>query len=432
MVKTSWPQLLKDYIIQRIVDALGIVDNNQNFYIMSTNNNGKATKFNPIYGLTIIGVLFFAIILSASIMGVFKGYEPYQQLTAAMLSVAATGVITAMLLYFQRKQQEQLNREQREFQEKQEKNQNEFQVKLVQDQQKFEAEQKEKEKKRLQETKIFEEKLRIYQDFLKKLCDVVKDQNITQDEEIEMQFQVSYIAMHTKSESIKTISDNVKKIILSIKKEENEANNMLGQLFEIADVFHNELYEDDCSSMSDSERKETIMNFKSILIGKEDIQEYEDDEKKMIIQTLEKKIKSGEKLKETELFKLFKAKIDPCGSDSCALFYRGKLLNYEYYTKINENKKYVNSKDTIAIDFLIEGNEYIIRVGTRRNDPEITRKIAIAIDGEFIPGNTDVTASHWHVHARKVLLTNNDDMVHIMNELLVKVKAFRDKEYPQK
>ena len=394
---------------------------------MSTNNNGKATKFNPIYGLTIIGVLFFAIILSASIMGVFKGYEPYQQLTAAMLSVAATGVITAMLLYFQRKQQEQLNREQREFQEKQEKNQNEFQVKLVQDQQKFEEEQKSKEKQRLQETKIFEEKLRIYQDFLKKLCDVVKDQNITQDEEIEMQFQVSYIAMHTKSESIKTISDNVKKIILSIKKEENEANNMLGQLFEIADVFHNELYEDDCSSMSDSERKETIMNFKSILIGKEDIQEYEDDEKKMIIQTLEKKIKSGEKLKETELFKLFKAKIDPCGSDSCALFYRGKLLNYEYYTKINENKKYVNSKDTIAIDFLIEGNEYIIRVGTRRNDPEITRKIAIAIDGEFIPGNTDVTASHWHVHARKVLSTSNDEMVRIMNELLAKVKAYRDK-----
>lgn len=391
----------------------------------SVNSNGKNSL---AYGMAIIFILFLAIILSASLMGVFKGFEPYQQLTAAMLSVAATGVITAMLLHFQRKQQEQLNKEQREFQEKQENNQNEFQVKLVQDQQKFEAEQKEKEKKRLQETKIFEEKLRIYQDFLKKLCDVVKDQNITQDEEIEMQFQVSYIAMHTKSESIKTISDNVKKIILSIKKEENEANNMLGQLFEIADVFHNELYEDDCSSMSDSERKETIMNFKSILIGKEDIQEYEDDEKKMIIQTLEKKIKSGEKLKETELFKLFKAKIDPYGSDSCALFYRGKLLNYEYYTKINENKKYVNSKDTIAIDFLIEGNEYIIRVGTRRNDPEITRKIAIAIDGEFRPGNTDVTAPHWHVHARKKLSTSNDEMVCVMNELLAKIKAYRDKK----
>ena len=131
-------------------------------------------------------------------------------------------------------------------------------------------------------------------------------------------------------------------------------------------------------------------------------------------------------------FKLFKAKIDPSGSDSCALFYRGKLLNYEYYTKINENKKYVNSKDTIAIDFFIEDNEYIIRIGTRRNDPEITRKIAIAIDGEFRPGNTDVTASHWHVHARKALSTSNDEMVRIMNELLAKVKAYRDKEYSLK
>lgn len=386
--------------------ALGIVDNNQNLCFMSSNNNDKETKFSPIYGLAIIGVLFFAIILSASIMGVFKGYEPYQQLIAAMLSVAATGVITALLLYFQRRQQEQLNQEQRVFEEK----------------------QKDKDKERLLDTKIFEERLRIYKEFLRKLCDVVKDQNITLDEEIEMQFQVSYIAMHTKSESIKTISDNVKKIILSIKKGENEANNMLAQLFEIADVFHNELYEDDSSAMSE----ETIMNFKSILIGKEDIQEYENDEKKLIIQTLEEKIKTGKKLKDAELFKLFKAKIDPSGSDSCALFYRGKLLNYEYYTKINENNKYVNSKDTIAIDFLIEDNEYIIRVGTRRNDPEITRKIAIAIDGEFRPGNTDVTASHWHVHARKVLSTNNDEMVHIMNELLAKIKAYRDKEYPLK
>ena len=284
--------------------------------------------------------------------------------------------------------------------------------------------QTEVEADRQKDSKVFAEKLRIYQEFLHKLCDVVKDQNITPDEEIEMQFQVSYIAMHTKSESIETISDNVKKIILSIKKEESEASNMLGQLFEIADVFHNELYKDNSSAMS----KETLMNFKSILIGKEDIQEYEDDEKKMIIQTLEEKIKTGKKLKEAELFKLFKAKIDTNGADSCALFYRGKLLNYEYYTKINENKKYVNSKDTIAIDFFIEDDEYIIRVGTRRNDPEQTRKIAIAIDGEFRPGNTDVTAPHWHVHARKKLSTSNDEMVCVMNELLAKIKAYRDKK----
>ena len=156
---------------------------------MSTNSEKNEKKISPIYGLAIIGVLFFAIILSASIMGVFKGYEPYQQLIAAMLSVAATGVITALLLIFQRKQQEELTSKQQVF-----------------------------EKARLQETKVFEERLRIYQDFLRKLCDVVNDQEITPKEEIELQFQISYIAMHTSSESISVISDQVRDIIVAIKK----------------------------------------------------------------------------------------------------------------------------------------------------------------------------------------------------------------------
>jgi len=287
---------------------------------------------------------------------------------------------------------------------------------------------------RQKDSKVFEEKLTIYQKFLQKMCDVVKDQKITPEEEIELQFQVSYIAMHTKSDSINIISDNVKKIILGIKKKESEANNMLGRLFEIADVFHNELYEDDNLGMSEADRKETILNFKSILIGngEDEIKDYEDEEKQLTIQTLEGKIKAGGKLKETEFFKLLKAKINPNGADSCSLFYRGKLLNYEYYTQRPANGKYINSKDTIAIDILAENGEYVIRVGTRRNDLEITRKIATAIDGEFRPGNTDVTSSHWHVHARKVLSTSNDEMVRIMNELLAKVKAYRDKEHPLK
>jgi len=146
--------------------------------------------------------------------------------------------------------------------------------------------------------------------------------------------------------------------------------------------------------------------------------------------TNEGNIKFGNKIKETELFKLFKTMISLNGSDSCELFYRGKLLNYEYYTKALANGEYKNSKDTIAIDFLIEGGEYIIRVGTRRNNVEIAKKVAIAIDGEFRPGNTDVTKSYWHVHIKKPLDTSNDEMVRIMNELLAKVKAYRDKSFP--
>ena len=105
-------------------------------------------------GLIIIFILFLTIILSASYMGVFKGFEPYQQLIAAMLSVAATGVITALLLIFQRRQQEELNEKQRKFEEESTQAQREFQKKLTLEQRTFEAEQKEKEKERLQETKV--------------------------------------------------------------------------------------------------------------------------------------------------------------------------------------------------------------------------------------------------------------------------------------
>lgn len=367
----------------------------------SVNNNGKVSL---AYGLATIFILFFAIILSASFMGVFSGYEPYQQLIAAMLSVAATGVITALLLIFQRKQQEELNEKQRTF----------------------EVEQKDKEKERLQETKVFEEKLRIYQDFLHKLCDVVKDQKITREEEIELQFQISYIAMHTKSSTIKNISDNIKEIIISLKKEEDDANNMLGKLFNIADVFHQELYDDHNSVLVGPDREDTIENFRSILIGKEDVQEYEDDEKQRIIDRYNKKIVSKTELTVPERLKYMKAKINSNGADSCNLFYGGKLLNYEFYTKTNKEGKFVKTLDRIAIDFLLEGNDYVIRVGTRKNDPEIIKKIANAFDDRFTPGDTELTGPHWHVHAKFAQETPDDEIVEDMNDLLMRINSYRN------
>ena len=405
------------------MDALGIVDNNQNLRIMDTNN-----KIVGGYGLglIIIFILFLTIILSASYMGVFKGFEPYQQLIAAMLSVAATGVITALLLIFQRKQQEELNEKQRKFEEESTQAQREFQEKLTSEQRTFEVEQKEKEKERLQETKVFEEKLRIYQDFLHKLCDVVKDQKITREEEIELQFQISYIAMHTKSSTIKIISDNIKEIIISLKKEEDDANNMLGRLFNIADEFHKELYDDENSVLVGPDREDTIENFRSILIGKEDVQEYEDDEKQRIIDRYNKKIESKMELTVPERLKYLKAKINSNGADSCKLFYGGKLLNYEFYTKTNKEGKFVKTLDRIAIDLLLEGNDYVIRVGTRKNDPEIIKKMANAFDDRFMPGDTELTGPHWHVHAKFTQETPNDEIVEDMNDLLMRINNYRN------
>ena len=391
---------------------------------MGTDSN--TGRFGSTIGLTIIFILFFSIILGASLMGVFKGFEPYQQLIAAMLSVAATGVITALLLFFQRKQQEELNEKQRKFQEGSNQEQRAFQEKLTSEQRLFEAEQKEKEKERLQETKVFEEKLRIYQDFLHKLCDVVKDQKITREEEIELQFQISYIAMHTKSSTIRLISDNIKEIVLSLKKEKPDANNMLGRLFNIADEFHKELYDDDNSVLVEPDREDTIENFRSILIGKEDVQEYEDNEKQRIIDRYNKKIESRQELMVPERLKYLRAKIDSNDADSCNLFYGGKLLNYEFYTKINKEGKLVKTPDRIAIDLLLEGNDYVIRVGTRRNDPEIIKKMANAFDDRFTPGDTELTGPHWHVHAKFAQETPDDEIIEDMNDLLMRINFYRN------
>ena len=114
-------------------------------------------------GLIIIFILFLTIILSASFMGVFKGFEPYQQLIAAMLSVAATGVITALLLIFQRKQQEELNEKQREFQKQSDLDQRAFQEQSNKDQREFQErtnkDHREFQEHSYQEQRLFQEKL---------------------------------------------------------------------------------------------------------------------------------------------------------------------------------------------------------------------------------------------------------------------------------
>ena len=381
----------------------GIVDNNHNLCIMSSNNNDKETKFSPIYGLAIIGVLFFAIILSASIMGVFKGYEPYQQLIAAMLSVAATGVITALLLYFQRKQQEQLNQEQRVFEEK----------------------QKEKEKERLLETKIFEERLSIYQEFLRKLCDVVKDQKITPVEEIELQFQVSYIAMHTNSKTISSISEQVSDIVVNLKQGTPDANNMLMQLFSIADSFYEELYKDK-NKFNPIDRDNTINNFRAILVPQKLISNYEKDQKERIIQSLKEEQKSG-KLDIKDRTKLLKAMISRNDAQQTT---NGNIIVYKYCTTRMDGA-YADSNESILLFLLPDEKErkYKILLFTRQRNDIITKNLIKAIwpQEEFNPWSADKCR---HIH-KEISFDESDEIIaHEMEKVLQEVKAYRDKEYP--
>ena len=283
------------------------------------------------------------------------------------------------------------------------------------------------EEKKERNTKIFEEKLRIYQKFLRKLCDVVKDQKITDEEEIELQFQVSYIAMHTSSKSINTISGQVRDIVINIKKGEEDGNEMLGQLFIIADTFYKELYGKD-NDYEPKDRKNTLMNFNSILVQKENIEEYEENQNKSIIDSFAGK--ELKKLTPQERATKLKAMIHPNGSKQW--IWNGYCLVHEYFTEINEKTgNYVKgkTKNTIAIDLLIE-DKITIRVGTRKNDPKETEKVAIAVDDKFIPVNP-ISSPHWHLHKQLLLETTDEEIVQIMEELMEKVKKYRDRTFPK-
>ena len=125
-------------------------------------------------------------------------------------------------------------------------------------------------------------------------------------------------------------------------------------------------------------------------------------------------------------FKLFKAQIESNGADSCSLLYGGKLLNYEFYTKKDAEGKHLKTPDRIAVDILLEGNDYVIRVGTRRNDQEIIRKMANAFDDRFTPGDTELTGPHWHVHAKFAQGTPDDEIIKNINDLLMRINYYRN------
>lgn len=272
------------------------------------------------------------------------------------------------------------------------------------------------EEKKERNTKIFEERLRIYQEFLHKLCDVVKDQKIEPEEEIELEFQVAYIAMHTSSESILKISDQVRDIVVNLKKGKNDGNEMVGQLFNIADAFHFELYGKP-NEKNEEHRQITISNFDSILIAKEDIKSYENEQNEDVIKSL-----SGKNLNLTDRAQLLKAMIDDNGSHQW--IWEGTTLVHEFYTDIsNKTMNYIKSNKMIAIDMQPIGNEYVVTVFTRQNDEQKARVIAEEIWGTFNP------CENRHLYKRIPLTTSNDEIATIMTKVVSDVRNYRDKKY---
>ena len=123
------------------------------------------------------------------------------------------------------------------------------------------------EEKKERNSKVFEEKLKIYQDFLESLNDVLEDGVVTPEEALKLKFKISMIALHTNSQRINTISESVLNIFQTlnsrqgkIEKDQVQLNVNLDELFKIVNQFRLEIY-DENYGIDDKELKRTLENF---------------------------------------------------------------------------------------------------------------------------------------------------------------------------
>jgi len=344
------------------------------------------SKFKTFYGenKTFVRLLVGCLFLLALFVGVatLSGAWPGSDASAQILSALAGAVVAAIITLF-------LLLGQTSSEEKKERN-----------------------------TKVFEERLRIYKEFLQKLCDVVKDMKINPAEEIELEFQVAYIAMHTSTESIDTISEKVKEIIVNIKEGKDGSNEMLRPLFEIADRFYKELYGKD-NDVNDDIRNNTISNFSYIMLTKDKIEQAKTEQKNDINTSL-----SGKKLTPKMKTTLLMAKINVEGFNQW--IWRDTNLVHELYTDI-KNGEYIKTRNMIAVDLIREGDKYLILVFTRQNKEDSTRKLAEEIWGKFNPWEKNSTR---HLYKEIPQTTSEDEIASVMTELLNRLKTYRDTKFP--
>ena len=284
------------------------------------------------------------------------------------------------------------------------------------------------EEKKERNAKIFEEKLRIYNEFLQNLCQVVRDMEISKDEEIMLEFQVAQIAMHTSTESINKISEQVSAIITGIKTKDNQTGEMLNELFAIADIFYRELYGKD-NDMDDNSRESTIEYFRTILIAKEKIQNQDAIQRQAVINMY----KDRSYLNLTDRAKLLKAMIPQ--NESKQWIWARTTLVHEYFTDIDPTTNcYISSKNQIAIDLAPNGDKktYRITIFLRTFDLDGIQKIAKEIwpDKEFKPYPSNEPCRL--TYKKFDFSASNEVIAQTMIELLNDIKNYRDKKYPLK
>lgn len=191
------------------------------------------------YVLKIVGCMVF-VMICAIIVFTYQDFPA--RLMAAILGVVITATITVVLLDGQSKKEQTAKRN----------------------------------------SKVFEEKLKIYQNFLSTLYDVVKDRKLTEEEKLQLEFQTSLVAMHCKPKSLNLVSAAVRNVISSFcpsnekEKQKSQGNiPLLESLLRVVEALRIDLYgvdkekdaeknDDDLNKMlfSSEIKDKTIKNFK--------------------------------------------------------------------------------------------------------------------------------------------------------------------------
>ena len=200
---------------------------------MQDSKSEHSTTHGEMHGLKLstsrITVYAIILVVIACVFAVylrlFTGKELWYEMFAAILGVIITAVITVLLLNGQTNTEE----------------------------------------KRDRNSKIFEEKLKIYQEFLHTLCRIVKDGKLTKEEKVVLEFQTSYAMMHCEQTGIACLGDAMKKLVDAVwpvdrDKTNREKDLLFDALFDIVEVFRKDLYGDDFH-FDYNNRKNTLDTF---------------------------------------------------------------------------------------------------------------------------------------------------------------------------
>ena len=212
----------------------------KHYFILKMESKKNLKKL-PLWlgAINILFIIFFVLlyISETQIPTVFTS-SGIVAIISAFIGVILTVFVTQILLDRQSESQAFLQKEQCVAQQK-----------LQEDLQKQKAEH---ERKKEIDTKIFEEKLKTYQTFLAKLCEIVKqegeDKDIEESEIKELIFQISLVRMHTKGERVEKLFKAISKIITNINSKDNQELKIIEltkHILSVIEILQEELYAED-------------------------------------------------------------------------------------------------------------------------------------------------------------------------------------------